>query len=83
MISQITLPKYRSTNMATSYKKLWKLLIDRDMKKKDLAKIAGISNYTISKMGRGENITTDILGKICTALDCNVEDIMDFVLEDK
>lgn len=67
--------------MATSYKKLWKLLIDRNMKKKDLAKLAGISNYTISKMGRGENITTDILGKICIALDCNVEDIMDFVPE--
>ncbi len=67
--------------MATSYKKLWKLLIDRNMKKKDLAKLADISNYTISKMGRGENITTDILGKICTALDCNVEDIMDFVPE--
>ena len=67
--------------MATSYKKLRKLLIDRNMKKKDLAKLADISNYTISKMGRGENITTDILGKICTALDCNVEDIMDFVPE--
>ena len=65
--------------MATSYKKLWKLLIDRNMKKKDLAKLADISNYTISKMGRGENITTDILGKICTALDCNVEDIMERV----
>lgn len=65
--------------MATSYKKLWKLLIDRNMKKKDLAKLAGISNYTISKMGRGENITTDILGKICVALDCSVEDIMDFL----
>lgn len=65
--------------MATSYKKLWKLLIDRNMKKKDLAKLAGISNYTISKMGRGENITTDILGKICVALDCRVDDIMEFV----
>ncbi len=65
--------------MATSYKKLWKLLIDRNMKKKDLAKLAGISNYTISKMGRGENITTDILGKICVAFDCRVDDIMEFV----
>ena len=64
--------------MATSYKKLWKLLIDRNMKKKDLAELAGISNYTISKMGRGENITTDILVKICIALNCNVDDIMDF-----
>lgn len=65
--------------MATSYKKLWKLLIDRNMKKKDLAKLAGISNYTISKMGRGENVTTDILGKICVALDCHLDDIMEFV----
>lgn len=64
--------------MAISYKKLWKLLIDRNMKKKDLAELAGISNYTISKMGRGENITTDILVKICIALNCNVDDIMDF-----
>ncbi len=67
--------------MAASYKKLFKLLIDRDMKKKELAEKAGISIATITKMGRGENITTDILGKICTALDCNVEDIMDFVPE--
>lgn len=65
--------------MAASYKKLWKLLIDRDMKKKDLAKLAGISNYTICKMGKGDNITTDILGKICSALDCNVDDIMEFI----
>lgn len=67
--------------MAASYKKMFKLLIDRDMKKKELAEKAGISIATITKMGRGENITTDILGKICTALDCNVEDIMDFVPE--
>ena len=56
--------------MSTSYKKLWKLLIDKDMKKKDLAVAAGISSYTITKMGKGENITTDVLGKICAALDC-------------
>ena len=71
----------RCNTMAASYKKLFKLLIDRDMKKKELAEKAGISIATITKMGRGENITTDILGKICTALDCNVEDIMDFVPE--
>lgn len=68
--------------MATSYKKLWKLLIDKDMKKKDLAEAAGISNYTISKMGKGENITTDVLGKICSALDCTVDDIMEFVADE-
>lgn len=57
--------------MTVSYKKLWKLLIDRDMKKKDLAKAADISNYTITKMSKGENVTVDILGKICLALNCN------------
>ena len=65
--------------MAASYKKLWKLLIDRDLKKKDLQNLAGISNYTVSKLNRGENITTDILGKICKAVDCSVDDIMEFV----
>ncbi len=65
--------------MATSYKRLWKLLIDKDMKKKDLAAAAGISTFTLSKMGKGENVTTEILGKICAALDCSIEDIMEFV----
>ena len=54
--------------MAVSYKKLWKLLIDRDMMKKDLAAAADISNYTISKMSKGENVTVEILGKICKAV---------------
>ena len=65
--------------MAVSYKKLWKLLIDKDMKKKDLASAAGISTYTISKMGKGENITTEVLGKICGALNCSLDDIMEFI----
>lgn len=65
--------------MATSYKKLWKLLIDKDMKKKDLAKQAEISNYTLGKLTRGENVTTDVLVKICTTLKCNIEDIMEIV----
>ncbi len=65
--------------MAVSYKKLWKLLIDRDMKKKDLAEKADISSYTITKMSKGENVTTDTLGKICRVLKCNVEDIMEFI----
>lgn len=68
--------------MATSYKRLWKLLIDKDMKKKDLAAAAGISTFTISKMGKGENVTTEILGKICAALDCSIEDIMEFIPEE-
>ena len=65
--------------MAASYKKLWKLLIDKDLKKKDLAKIANISNYTVTKLTRGDNVTTDVLGRICEALDCSIEDIMDFI----
>lgn len=63
--------------MAISYKKLWKLLIDKDMKKKDLAEKAGISTYTINKLNRGDNVTTDVLVKICTALECTIEDIME------
>lgn len=65
--------------MAVSYKKLWKLLIDRDMLKKDLSQKAGISGFTIAKMSKGENVTTDILVKICEALDCDVSDIMEIV----
>lgn len=69
--------------MATSYKRLWKLLIDKDMKKKDLAATAGISTFTISKMGKGENVTTDVLGKICSALNCSIEDIMEFIPDEQ
>ena len=65
--------------MAISYKKLWKLLIDKDMKKKDLEIKAGISHYTINKLNRGENITTDVLAKICLALECTVDDIMEIL----
>ena len=65
--------------MKISYKKLWKLLIDRDMRKKDLAKLADISNYTITKISKGENVTVETLGKICSALNCNVDDIMEFI----
>lgn len=68
--------------MSVSYKKLWKLLIDHDMKKKDLAKVADISNYTITKMSKGENVTVETLSKICKALDCGVDDIMEFVVEE-
>lgn len=65
--------------MVASYKKLWKLLIDKDLKKKDLEILAGISHYTVCKLNKGDNVTSDILGKICKALDCSVEDIMEFV----
>lgn len=63
--------------MTANYKRLWKILIDRDMKKQDLQKAANISAVTIAKLGRNENVTTDVLAKICTALDCNIGDIMD------
>lgn len=69
--------------MAVSYKKLWKLLIDKDLKKKDLAEMAGISTYTINKMNRGDNVTTDTLVKICTVLSCTFDDIMEIVPGEK
>jgi len=60
-----------------SYKKLWKLLIDKDMKKSDLAKQAELSTYTIQKLNRNENVTVETLAKICLALNCTVDDIME------
>lgn len=68
--------------MAASYKKLWKLLIDKDMKKKDLCAKAGISSASVTKMGRNGHVTTEILLKICIALDCGVDDIMEIVPEE-
>ena len=65
--------------MAVSYKKLWKLLIDRDMKKKELCEKAGISSASVTKMGRNGHVTTEILVKICTALNCQIEDIIEVV----
>ena len=66
--------------MADSYKKLFKLLIDRNMKKKELAEKAGVSIATITKMGKdGTSVNSDILVKICTALDCTIDDIMEIV----
>ena len=69
-------------SVAVSYKKLWKLLIDRDMKKKDLLVAAGISQSSLSKMGRNENVNTDILVKICKALSCDIGDIMEILPDD-
>ena len=63
--------------MIISYKKLWKFLIDRDLKKKDLREMAGISPSTIAKLGRNENINTEVLIKICRALDCDLKEIME------
>lgn len=69
--------------MAISYKKLWKLLIDKDMKKKDLQKLAVVSSASITKLGKNENVNTDILEKICKALNCDIADIMEMTDEEK
>ena len=63
--------------MAVSYKKLWKLLIDKDIKKKDLSAMAGVSPATITKMGKNGHVTTEVLLKICTALNCQIEDVIE------
>ena len=65
--------------MTVSYKKLWKLLIDRDLKKKDLITKAGISGYTLNKLNKGETVTTETLAKICQALGCTFDDIMEII----
>lgn len=65
--------------MAVSYKKLWKLLIDKDIKKKDLSSMAGVSPATITKMGKGGHVTTEVLAKICFALNCTMDDIIDII----
>ena len=78
-VAQLGPTMVEDDSMAVSYKKLWKLLIDKDMKKKDLCAKAGISSASVTKMGHNGHVTTEILLKICTALDCQVEDIMEIV----
>ncbi len=65
--------------MDVSYKRLWKLLIDKDMKKKDLANKAGISQSSVAKMSRGEPVSMEILLKICDALECDISDLVEAV----
>jgi putative transcriptional regulator len=65
--------------MSVSYKKLWKLLIDKNMKKKDLREQAGISHASVAKLGKNQNVTTDILVKICKTLSCDIGDIVEIV----
>lgn len=69
--------------MAVCYNKLWKLLIDRKMKKKDLIEQTGISRTTIAKMGRDENVSTEVLSKICGVLQVDVGDIMEMIPDNK
>ena len=65
--------------MAVSYNKLWKLLIDRKMKKKDLIALSGVSKSTIAKMGNDEHVSTEMIVKICAVLNCDIGDIMEVV----
>ena len=69
--------------MRFSYNKLWKLLIDRGINKKTLREMSGISATSVAKLGKGANVNTDVLLRICDALNCDVGDIMEFVREDK
>ena len=68
--------------MAVSYKKLWHLLIDKDMKKKDLRLATGMSTTALAKLGKNEHVSTEILAKICKALDCDFCDIIELVKEE-
>ena len=68
--------------MKISYKPLWKLLIDKDLKKKDLCEMAGISPASVTKMGKCGHVTTETLEKICLALNCRVEDILELTPEE-
>lgn len=65
--------------MQVSYKKLWKILIDKDMKKKDLQSDAGISWASVTKLSKGETVSMEVIMKICKTLECNIGDIMDLI----
>lgn len=67
--------------MKASYKKLWKLLVDKEMSKGDLHKKSGLSSSTMTKLRKGEDVSMEALRKICIALNCNIEDIVEFVLD--
>ena len=64
-----------------SYNKLWKLLIDKGINKKQLMELTGVSSSSIAKLTKGENVTTDVLCKICKALNCDIKDIMEYIPE--
>ena len=68
--------------MAVSYKKIWKLLIDKDMKKKDLRIATGMTTTALAKLGKNEHVNTEILAKICKVLECNIEDIVEVIDEE-
>lgn len=68
--------------MAVSYKKLWKLLIDKDMTKTQMRMESGITTGALAKLGRNENVNTEVLVKICNALHCDISDIMELIEEE-
>ena len=65
--------------MAVSYKKLFKLMIDRDMKKKELKELSGIGNSTMTKLANNENVTVEVMAKICNALNCSMDDVIEIL----
>lgn len=69
--------------MAFSYNKLWKLLIDKNMNKTDLRKLVGITPATLSRLSKNQNVSMEILGKICRELNCNISDIVEYIDEEK
>lgn len=83
MINNASLCIFGGKTMHISYKKLWKLLIDKNMKKKDLCDLSGISSASMAKLGKNENINTSILVRICEALDCDTSDIMEIEKEEE
>lgn len=68
--------------MSFSYNKLWKLLIDKNMTKSDLRKAIGISSSTLAKMGKGENVSLEVIDKICCLFNCKIEDILEHVVQE-
>ena len=69
--------------MEVSYKRLWKLLIDKDMKKKDLRELAGIGNSTMTKLANNENVTVEVMAKICSSLNCKLDDLIEIIPEEE
>ena len=71
------------SDMAVSYKKLFKMLIDRDMKKKDLRALTGISSNTITKLANNENVTMEVIEKICLGMGCTIDKVVEFIPDDQ
>ena len=69
--------------MSVSYKKLFKLLIDKELKKKDLREMVGIGNSTMTKLANNENVTMEVMAQICSALDCKIDDVVEILPDEK